>query len=151
VRYHTPHNPSGGVHVKVRRLLTSVLVVTLTISVLATVAFAHHGRAGYDQKDATKTITGTVTEYNWKNPHVSIAWEAKDPGGKPVVWTGEFSSPTTMLSYGMSRASFKAGDEVNVTVIAAKGGIPYGLVTKITRPDGKVVIDLSDRLGVVFQ
>jgi len=137
--------------VKVRRILTSAFAITLAVGMLAQVASAHHGRAGYDQKDATKTITGTVTEYNWKNPHVSITWEAKDPSGKQVVWTGEFSSPTTMLSYGMSRASFKAGDEVNITVIAAKGGIPYGLITKITRPDGKVVIDLSDRLGVVFQ
>jgi hypothetical protein len=137
--------------VKTRRIMALTFAVMLAVTLLGSVAFAHHGRAGYDQKDSTKTITGTVTEYNWKNPHVSITWEAKDTGGKSTVWTGEFSSPTTMLSYGMSRASFKAGDEVNVTVIAAKGGIPYGLVTKVTRPDGKVVIDLSDRLGVVFQ
>ena len=133
------------------RILAFTFAVTTAISLLGGVAFAHHGRAGYDQKDSTKTVTGTVTEYNWKNPHVSITWEAKDANGKSVLWTGEFSSPTTMLSYGMSRASFKAGEEVAVTVIAAKGGIPYGLVTKVTRPDGKVVIDLSDRLGVVFQ
>ena len=136
---------------KARRVLLSAFAVMAAIAQLGSVALAHHGRAGYDQKDTPKTITGTVTEYNWKNPHVSIAWEAKDASGKPVVWTGEFSSPTTMLSYGMSRSSFKVGDEVKVTVIAAKGGIPYGLVTKITRPDGKVVIDLSERLGVVFQ
>jgi hypothetical protein len=137
--------------VKVRQILVLTLAVMLSLSVFCIIALAHHGRAGYDQKDSAKTITGTVTEYNWKNPHVSITWQAKDADGKQVAWTGEFSSPTTMLSYGMSRASFKAGDEVNVTVIAAKSGIPYGLVTKITRPDGKVVIDLSDRLGVVFQ
>ena len=136
---------------KTRRVLLSAFAMILAISLLGSVVLAHHGRAGYDQKDTPKTIKGTVTEYNWKNPHVSIAWEAKDASGKAVVWTGEFSSPTTMLSYGMSRASFKVGDEVNVSVIAAKGGIPYGLVTKITRPDGKVVIDLSERLGVVFQ
>jgi hypothetical protein len=137
--------------VKVRQILSLAFTGILFLSLFGITAFAHHGRAGYDQKDATKTITGTVTEYNWKNPHVSITWQTKSADGKPLVWTGEFSSPTTMLSYGMSRANFKAGDEVNVTVIAAKGGIPYGLVTKITRPDGKVVIDLSDRLGVVFQ
>ena len=136
---------------KVRQILVLTFAVMLAVSLSDTVAFGHHGRAGYDQKDSTKTITETVTEYNWKNPHVSITWEAKDASGKSVVWTGEFSSPVTMLSYGMSRSSFKAGDEVNVTVIAAKGGIPYGQVTEITRPDGKVVIDLSDRLGVVFQ
>ena len=136
---------------KAQRGLLVPVAVTLAISLLGPVALAHHGRAGYDQKDTPKTVKGTVTQYNWKNPHVSIAWEAKDASGKSVVWTGEFSSPTTMLSYGMSRSSFKVGDELNVTVIAAKGGVPFGLVTKITRPDGKVAIDLSERLGVVFQ
>ena len=136
----------------IRRLLAFGFVVTLVVSMLGGVLWAHHGRAGYDQKNAaTTTLKGTVTEYSWKNPHVSITWETKNASGKSVLWTGEFSSPTTMLSYGMSRSSFKAGDEIAITVIAARSGIPYGLVTKITRPDGKVVIDLSNRLGVVFQ
>lgn len=134
-----------------RRVLAFGFAVTLVFSLLGGVVLAHHGRAGYDQKDNPTTLKGTVAEYSWKNPHVSITWEAKDANGKSVLWTGEFSSPTTMLSYGMSRSTFKAGEEVAVTVIAARGGIPYGLVTKITRPDGKVVIDLSARLGVVFQ
>ena len=136
---------------KIQRVLAFGFAVTLVFSMLGGVVLAHHGRAGYDQKDNARTVKGTVTEYNWKNPHVFITWEAKDVDGKSVLWTGEFSSPTTMLSYGMSRSTFKAGEEVAVTVIAAKSGIPYGLVTKITRPDGRVAIDLSGRLGVVFQ
>jgi len=56
-----------------------------------------------------------------------------------------------MLSEGMSKASFKPGDEIAVTVIPAKGGTPYGLVLKIVRPDGKVVVDLSERRGVLAQ
>ena len=136
---------------KIRRVLAFGFAVTLAFSLLGGVVLAHHGRAGYDQKDSTTTVKGTVTEYSWKNPHVSITWEAKDASGKPVLWTGEFSSPTTMLSEGLSRATFKAGDEVAVTLIPAKGGIPYGLVLKIVRPDGKVVLDLSERRGVVLQ
>ena len=136
---------------KIRRVLAFGFAVTLVISLLGSAVLAHHGRAGYDQKGATTTLNGTVKEYGWKNPHVFITWETKDKSGKPALWTGEFSSPTTMLSYGMSRSSFKAGDEIAITVIAARSGIPYGLVTKITRPDGKVVIDLSQRLGVICQ
>ena len=56
-----------------------------------------------------------------------------------------------MLSEGISRATFKTGDEIAVTVIPAKGGIPYGLVLKIVRPDGKVAVDLSQRRGILLQ
>ena len=136
---------------KIQRGLALGFAVTLIFSMLGGVVLAHHGRAGYDQKSDTRTVKGTVTEYNWKNPHVSITWQTKEADGKSVLWTGEFSSPTTMLSYGMSRSTFKVGEEVAVTVIAAKSGIPYGLVTKISRPNGEVAIDLSGRLGVVFQ
>ena len=134
-----------------RRILAFGFAVMAAFSLLGGVVLAHHGRAGYDSKDNGTTVKGTVTEFSWKNPHVSISWEAKDASGKPVLWTGEFSSPTTMLSEGLSRATFKAGDEVAVTLIPAKGGIPYGLVLKIVRPDGKVVLDLSERRGVVLQ
>ena len=115
------------------------------------VLLAHHGRAGYDTADKGVTVRGVVTEYRWLNPHVFILWSAKDDKGQQVTWTGEFSSPSTMLSEGMSKATFKPGDEINVTVIPAKGGQPYGLVLKIVRGDGKVVVDLSERRGILQQ
>ena len=123
----------------------------LVFSLLGSVALAHHGRAGYDTADKGTTVKGVVTEYRWLNPHVFILWNAKDDKGNAVTWTGEFSSPSSMLSEGMSKNTFKAGDEINVTVIPAKGGTPYGLVLKITRPDGKVVVDLSERRGILAQ
>jgi hypothetical protein len=115
------------------------------------VAAAHHGRAGYDAQDKGTTVRGVVKEFKWINPHVFITWEAKDAAGKAVEWTGEFSSVSTMLSEGLSRATFKPGDEIAVTVIPAKGGIPYGLVLKIVRANGQTVLDLSERRGVVLQ
>jgi hypothetical protein len=115
------------------------------------VASAHHGRAGYDTADKGITVKGAVTEYRWLNPHVFILWNAKDEKGNTVQWTGEFSSPSSMLSEGMSKASFKPGDEIAVTLVPAKGGQPYGLVLKIVRPDGKVVVDLSERRGLLTQ
>jgi hypothetical protein len=118
---------------------------------LGGVVLAHHGRAGYDTAANGKIVKGVVAEYRWLNPHVFILWDAKDDRGETVRWTGEFSSPSTMLSEGMSKATFKPGDEIAVTVIPAKGGTPYGLVLKIVRGDGKVVVDLSERRGILAQ
>ena len=134
-----------------RKSLTLVFAVVVMSLIFGGVASAHHGRAGYDTAENGKVVKGVVTEYRWLNPHVFILWNAKDDKGNTVTWTGEFSSPSSMLSEGMSKASFHAGDEIAVTVIPAKGGTPYGLVLKIVRPDGKVVVDLSERRGVLAQ
>src|SRR5947208_16666909 len=100
------------------------------------VVLAHHGRAGYDTAENGKVVKGVVTEYRWLNPHVFILWNAKDEKGNTVTWTGEFSSPSSMLREGMSKSSFKPGGEIAVTVIPAKAGTPYSDGRKITRPAG---------------
>ena len=115
-------------------------------------ALAHHSRAGYDQaKDKLTTLNGAVAEVIWRNPHVYLTWDSKDEKGAVVRWTGEFSSPATMLSEGLSRETFKPGDQLTFTFMPTKAGTPQGLVIRIVRPDGKVVIDLSERRGLLEQ
>jgi len=126
-------------------------VVTLAVLLGAT-SSAHHSRAGYDTaKEKLTTLNGVVTAVLWRNPHVYITWDAKDDKGTMVNWTGEFSSPATMISEGLSRDTFKPGDPLTVTFMPTKTGTPQGLVIKIVRPDGKVVLDLSERRGLLEQ
>ena len=133
---------------RTRRALAVAFAVMGVFSLLGGVVSAHHSRAGYDTDDKITTLKGTVTDFKWRNPHVFLIWGVRDDKGNVVQWTGEFSSPATMISEGLSRDSFKPGDEIAVTVIPAKAGTPQGLVIKIMRPDGRVVIDLSQRRGL---
>lgn len=130
------------------RALAVAFAVVAAFSLLGAVVSAHHSRAGYDTDDKITTMKGVVTQVQWRNPHVFILWGVTDGNGNVVQWTGEFSSPSTMISEGLSRDTFKPGDEIAVTVIPAKAGTPQGLVIKIMRPDGRVVIDLSQRRGL---
>lgn len=130
------------------RALAVAFAVMAAVSLLGGVVSAHHSRAGYDTDDKITTMKGVVTEVRWRNPHVFILWGVTGDKGHVVQWTGEFSSPTTMISEGLSRDTFKPGDELAITVIPAKAGTPQGLVIKIVRPDGRVVIDLSQRRGL---
>lgn len=133
------------------RLGAAVALVT-TAFLAGAPASAHHSRAGYDQaKDKLTTINGVVAEVIWRNPHVYLTWDSKDEKGAVVRWTGEFSSPATMLSEGLSRDTFKPGDPLTLTFMPTKAGTPQGLVIRIVRPDGKVVIDLSERRGLLEQ
>ena len=135
----------------VRRAFALFFSIITVLTLFAGVLSAHHGRAGYDTKGQGITLRGVVTEYKWINPHVFLNWNVKNEKGEVVEWTGEFSSPTTMISEGMGKNTFKAGDEIIATVIPAKGNVPHGLFLKITRPDGQVVVDLSERRGILTQ
>jgi hypothetical protein len=136
---------------RILRLGAAVAVVTVAF-LSGALASAHHSRAGYDQaKDKLTTLNGVVAEVIWRNPHVYLTWDSKDEKGTVVRWTGEFSSPATMLSEGLSRDTFKPGDALTLTFMPTKAGTPQGLVIRIVRPDGKVVIDLSERRGLLEQ
>jgi hypothetical protein len=126
-------------------------VITVAL-LLGAVASAHHSRAGYDSAQG-KLVTnnGVVSNVIWRNPHVFVIWDVKDSSGSVVKWTGELSSPTTMISEGMGRDTFKAGDPITATFMPAKAGTPHGLLIKVVRPDGKVVLDLSERRNLLEQ
>jgi hypothetical protein len=126
-------------------------VITVAL-LLGAVASAHHSRAGYDSAPG-KLVTnnGVVSNVIWRNPHVFVVWDVKDSSGSVVKWTGELSSPTTMISEGMGRDTFKAGDPITATFMPAKAGTPHGLLIKVVRPDGKVVLDLSERRNLLEQ
>lgn len=91
---------------------------------------AHHGSAIYDETKAV-TMTGTVTEWLWSNPHCLLEFDVKDDKGNPMHWVAEVSNPPDMTARGWSRKMFKAGDEVTVTMIVAKNGEPIGRIARI--------------------
>jgi hypothetical protein len=77
-------------------------------------AFAHHGTAGsYDQTKVVK-IKGTVKEFRWRNPHSALFLVGKDVAGNEVTYSLEMGSPVTLVKYGLTRDSFKVGDEMVV-------------------------------------
>ena len=136
-----------------RTLRLAFAVAVVTVAFLSSgVASAHHSRAGYDTaKEKLTTLNGVVAEVMWRNPHVYVTWDAKDDKGAVVRWTGEMSSPPTMLSEGLGKDTFKPGDPLTITFMPTRAGTPQGLVIKVVRPDGKVVLDLSERRGLLEQ
>jgi flagellar biosynthesis/type III secretory pathway M-ring protein FliF/YscJ len=116
--------------------------VVAMLVVFSPVASAHHSRAHYG--DQEMTTTGTVVEYKWRNPHVFVVWEAKDQNGKATQWVGEMASVTSMIADGMTKDSLKPGDQITVVAYPSKNaGSTEALVKKITKSDGKVIVDNS--------
>jgi len=109
------------------------------LALFGAVIAAHHSQPGFDPNDKPITIKGTVAEYRWRNPHVLIFWDVKDDNGNAVRWVGEFGSISTCLSRGMSKTTFKPGEEIALTGIPAHAGTPVLQLRKIVKADGSTV------------
>jgi hypothetical protein len=115
-----------------RRLM---IVATVLLS-FATSVPAHHGNAEYDDKNPI-TIKGTVTEFEWTNPHAQIYLDVKDDKGSVVHWSVETYSPGKLVRAGWAKDSVKVGDQVSINLIPAKNGSPVGFLHKLVLPNGK--------------
>jgi len=101
-------------------------------------ALAHHSGAMFDMS-RTVTIAGTVTEFNWTNPHSSFKVEVSGADGKSEIWAIEMNSPQNLIPTGWKRTTIKSGDKVSVVIHPLRDGQPGGSYMSITLADGRVL------------
>jgi hypothetical protein len=101
-------------------------------------ALAHHSGAMFDST-RSETISGTITEFNWVNPHSSFKVEVPGPDGKPQIWAIEMNSPGNLVRTGWKRTTLKPGDKVTVTVRPLRDGKPGGSYMSVKLADGTVL------------
>jgi Family of unknown function (DUF6152) len=112
-------------------------VITAAALLAGAPAFAHHSFAMFD---TTKTVTlvGTVTAFEWTNPHAYI--ELDVPGDAGVThWTIELGSPSILQQGGWKFKDLKFGDKITAVVNPLKSGQSGALLSRITMPDGRVL------------
>lgn len=91
---------------------------------------AHHGTSNYSTTAQTVTLSGTVTEFVWSNPHVYVLFDVKDAAGTVVHWAGEMNSPGVLKNAGWNKTTLKAGDQITATLRPNKFGTPVGLLSR---------------------
>ena len=115
--------------------LSGVLGAAMALAVSAP-AWSHHSHAMFDH-DKEVTVTGTVAEWVFRNPHVFLYVDTKTDSGEPVRYAVEMSNITNMLKVGFTTRTFKAGDTVTVTLHPLVDGRPGGNYIVATAADGK--------------
>ena len=93
---------------------------------------------------ATVEFDGTVTSYNWRNPHVYFNVERLEADGSTREWELQMPSTVTMTRMGWSRDSLVPGDRVTVFTHVARDGRPYGILEYATKADGTVLATSFD-------
>lgn len=117
--------------------VASFLAFVLLFSV--TSAMAHHGTAGYDMTNMAMFAKATITEIEWTNPHCQIRFDATNDKGELQHWTLEAPPPSMLAPRDWVRKSLQVGDVVKIEFHAAKNGSPFGIIQRITFPDGKIL------------
>ena len=119
----------------------SFRILCLTLLLTGGTAAAHHGTGiSYDLNAPLATIKGTISEFAWRNPHVSIFIDVKDEQGKVVTWALEHSNVNSLAVQGYHRNSLRPGQPVTAVFHPSRSGAPVGLTVKIVLADGKEIL-----------
>jgi hypothetical protein len=110
-------------------VFVAVLMTSGTVS-------AHHGSAAYESSKSV-TVKGTVTSFEFVNPHVRFYVDVKDDKGNVEHWSGEMGPPSMLTHRGWGRNSLKPGDEITVTGHPSKNGSPSMIVQKVVLSTGE--------------
>ena len=117
--------------------IKAIIVLAFVSSV--PLAFAHHGLARFDTSHIV-TMKGTITRFEWINPHAYVYADITDQRGKTANWKLECGSLGMLSRFGWTPGTVKIGDKVTLYGFIAKDGSPYMALQKIDLPNGKSML-----------
>ena len=122
-----------------RKRLITVAASVSGLLIVSIPLWAHHGNAEFNT-DKTVTVKGAVAEWVWANPHCFLKFDEKTTDGEVRHWVVETSNPPGMINLGWNKYSFRAGDEVTVTMHQVKDvKRPIGRAVRVVLANGKVL------------
>jgi hypothetical protein len=122
---------------------TAIVTALLACIGFVATAAAHHSYAMFDSTRKV-TVKGSVSDWQWTNPHSQLYVMVNDLDGKPLappaVWRFEGESPEVLRrEFNLRRDRIKIGDKVTVTAQPLRDGSKGGHLMTITLPDGSLL------------
>jgi hypothetical protein len=123
------------------RLAYKFMLATLAIPALLVCiqpALAHHSGAEFDN-DKVVEITGTIKEFQFKNPHTWIQVLVDDGKGQQTEWSLEWGAPNSLGRQGYRPSTFPPGAKVTMRLHPMRNGSPAGGFIAAKFTDGKTI------------
>ncbi len=114
-------------------LAAGIVLISLPI-------LAHHSFEAEFDRTKQVTLTGTVTKFEWMNPHIWIYMDVKGADGKIEKWQFEGGAPNMLKRNGWSRNALKEGDVATIQGALAKDGTNTVNATSVVLADGRRVL-----------
>lgn len=120
------------------RYRRGIVIGILAAVSLGGVAHAHHSFAAeFDQNKPIK-LEGTVTKFEWVNPHSWIHMDVVNPQTKKhEIWRIEGGAPSALLRRGWNRNSLPPATRISINGFASRDGDTRGSASDISFPDGR--------------
>jgi hypothetical protein len=119
------------------KLLVSATTSVLLLLSIAGLAYAHHGFVSWFDMSRSVTVKGTVTSFDWTNPHSYIYFDVKDEKGAIQKWSAELGAVAMLARAGWRKDTVKPGDEITLIGNPAKDGKPTMHLDKIIFANGQ--------------
>ncbi len=119
----------------IEKLLASLSAAGLITAglIAAGPVLAHHSFPAQYDADQPVTLTGTVTNVEWTNPHIFIYIDVENAETQETEsWALEMGGPNALLRLGWKRDSIKPGDLITVEGSLARDGSNLANATTIT-------------------
>ena len=107
----------------------------IVVGMFAIPAIAHHSFAMFDA-EKSKTLEGTVKEFQWTNPHSWILMTVNNAEGKPEQWAIEMGGPGGLARQGWVPKTLTPGMKIKTVIHPLRDGTNGGQFMAVTLPDG---------------
>lgn len=112
-------------------------LIAIAVAAFAVQAQAHHSFAMFDH-EKTITVSGTLKEFEWTNPHCWLHVTAVDSTtGRNVEWAFEMGSVGQVAAQGWKADIVKAGDKITIEAHPMKDGSRGGQYQSAKLSDGR--------------
>jgi len=110
------------------------LSLALALALCAAAAEAHHSIAGMYDQSRRVTLDGTISQFQFVNPHPFVVVDVKDADGNAQSWKAELDNRWELADVGVTATTLKPGDRV--VVIGSPGRDKSALlyVWRLERP-----------------
>jgi hypothetical protein len=121
-----------------RNVLLALVFAGTCVLAFSAPTLAHHGGGAYDAAHPL-TVTGTVKEFLFIQPHPLITLDVKDDQGTVTEWSVEMTAPNHLVHYGWNGKKLKPGDQITVVGLPSKNGLKVLNLRKISWANGEVI------------
>lgn len=112
-------------------------LIAVVLAAAGLPAAAHHSAAQFDTA-LNVSVTGVVTKYDWRNPHVYMALEVTAPDGSTHEQPIEAGASSVLLPLGLTPAAVTIGERVTIRGNPSRrGGMVLG--RELVKTDGAVL------------
>jgi hypothetical protein len=116
----------------------ALLTAVIALAMVSVPLLAHHGTAAFDTTKMVK-VKGTVTDFQFVNPHVQIYFECKNEKGDTEQWQGELTAPNKLIRAGWDKHTLKPGDLITIGGFAAMSGAHTIWIRELMGPSGEAL------------